>query len=194
MITVGNKVFEKMDVKRGLIRHFENFFKAMKPALIDDKKAFVWISGLNHPLYNLITHFSLHKEDVEEWFSQIVKKIPPNTPHTAWVHPENRAEDIKNILLKHGYTFLATCPVMTWQVETTPQFSYDIRKADDMNDFYRILTVTSHYDQALGKGVADLLCNTKAEHYLGYLDDHPVGIVTLFLDGENGRGFQFGHA
>lgn len=179
--------FLKMNVKKiRLVQHFENFFKAMQPALVDNENAFVWVSNLNHPLYNLITHFSCSKEHVEELFDLLVKKLPPNVPHSCWVHPENQAEGLETVLLERGYKFLAACPIMTWQVKPAPQPIFDIRKAVDMKAFYRILTITSQYDQALGESVERLLSNTNAEHYLGYLDDSPVGIVTLFRDGETG--------
>lgn len=158
----------------------------MKPALIDDERAFVWFTGLNHPAYNLITHLSCHKQSVEEQLDFLVKKFPANTRHSCWVHSENQAEGLKDVLLERGYKFLVTCPVMTWQVKAVPRPIFDVRRAVDMKAFYRILTITSKYDQVLGEGVARLLSNANAEHYLGYLGDHPVGIVTLFRDGETG--------
>ncbi len=170
----------------GHIQHFESFFKAMKPALVDDKSLFIWISNLNHPLYNLITHLSCPKENLEELFDFLVKKFPPHIPHSFWVHSENQTKGLEDVLLKRGYKFLAVCPILTWQVEHTPQPIFDIRKAVDRKAFYQILNITSKYDQVLGENVACLLNNTNAEHYLGYLDDRPVGIVTLFCNGETG--------
>lgn len=172
--------------KMGLVQNFENFFKAMKPALVDDKSAFVWVSNLNHPSYNLITHFSYPKEKVEESLDLLIKNFSPSIPHSCWVHSENRTEGLEDVLLERGYKLLAICPVMTWQIEAVPRPIFDIRKAVDMEAFYSILTITSKYEQALGKNVAHLLSNTDAEHFLGYIDNHPVGIVTLFRDGKTG--------
>lgn len=170
----------------GLIQNFEKFFKAMKPALVDDQNAFVWVSHLNHPSYNLITHFCYPKEHVGESLDLLIKKFPPAIPHSCWVHSENQTEGLEDLLLMRGYTFLATCPVMTWQVETVSRVTFDIREAVDMKAFFSILTITSQYKESLGKEVAQLLNNTDAKHFLGYIDNHPVGIVTLFLNGKTG--------
>lgn len=75
---------------------------------------------------------------------------------------------------------------MTWRVEASPLPNFDIRKATDMQSFNFILTLTSQYEEALGANIVRLLLNSHAEHYLGYIDDHPIGIVTLFRDGKTG--------
>ncbi len=125
----------------------------MKPALVNDLNAFIWISNLHHPSYNLITHFSYPKENVEEFLDLLIKNFPPAIPHSCWVHSENRTEGLEDLLLKRGYKLLATCPVMTWRVETVSRPIFDIRNAVDMEAFYSILTITSQYEESLGKEV-----------------------------------------
>ncbi len=168
----------------GLVQQFENVFKAMKPALIDNKSAFVWLTNLPHPAYNLVTHFSCPDEEMEDFFDFLVKKFPPYIPHLCWVHPENQAKSLERILLERGYKFLATFPIMTWQVEGVEQPLFDIRKARDMQAFYNILAITSKYDQIIVENVATFLANANAEHYMGYFEGKPVGIGTLFLNGK----------
>lgn len=170
----------------GLVRHFERFFKAMKPALVDDQTTFVWASYLNHPLYNLITHLSCQKENLEEFFDSLVQKFFPHTPHACWVHSENQAQGLESLLLERGYKFLVDCPILTWQVKRSPQPLFDIRRVVEREAFDRIFTITSKYEPVLGEKVARMIGSTRSEDYLGYLDGHPVGIVTLFLDGDTG--------
>lgn len=176
-----------MPTKTSLIQHFESFFKAMKPAVIDNEEAFVWASGLNHPMYNLITHFSCaNKRDAEESFDLLVKKLPSKIPHACWVHPENRSEELQDILLKRDYQLVATCPVMTWQVEPILQPSFDVCKASDKKAFSHIFTTVFQYEPALGEALITLLYSMPAEQYFGCLDGRPVGIVTLFCNGTTG--------
>ncbi len=168
-----------------LIRHFENFFKAMHPPLLDREEAFIWSSQLPHPAYNLVAH-SVCPAETDAWVDHTAQKFSPAVPHSWWIHSENRADGLKEALLQRGYQFLTTCPVLTWQVAEVGETRFDVRKASDMSAFADILTITSDYEPSLGKELTRLLDNNHFEHYVGYLEDQPVGIVTLFRDGKTG--------
>src|ERR1700691_5188044 len=84
--------------KFGLIQHFESFFEAMKPAEENNEEAFAWFSGLPHPMYNSITHLSSDKQNVSKEVDRLIDKAPTNTPISFWVHPENRADGLVEVL------------------------------------------------------------------------------------------------
>ncbi|MBA3958232.1 MAG: GNAT family N-acetyltransferase [Parachlamydiaceae bacterium] len=170
-------------MKTGYIQHFEHFFAGMSPALQNDKEAFVWVSGIPHPCYNIVSHLACDR--VEETVEHLIQKMPTEVPHSFWVHPENRAEGLETILQKRGYTFLANCPVLAWSVGAVQAHeSPDIKVqlADDKKTFYEILTIASHFGAMLGECVAELLENVDAEHYIVYFSGKPVGIGSLFFD------------
>ncbi len=162
------------------VRHFEHFFDAMKPAIQNDEEAFVWLSGLQHPMYNVVTHLSCSSEALGKKLDHLIQKLPAS--HSFWA----QIEELATALKERGYKLIVTCPVMVWDVVPVLVPKFDVRLAEDMTSFYDILSTTSEFDKITGEGMARLLNHANAEHYLAYLDGTPVGIGTLFVDGKVG--------
>lgn len=163
-----------------ILQDFENFYNAMQPAQENTKEAFIWFSGIPDPIFNAVMHLSCNHNLIQK-VDAIIENAPPGLPIAFWVHPENHAEGLAKTLTQKGFQPLIVCPLMAWSVTPIAMPSADIRKADaDMTIFHDILATTFHLDQATKEGFVQLLGKIKAENYLLYLEDKPVGIGTLF--------------
>jgi hypothetical protein len=166
---------------------FESLYNSFYPAQEKSKKAFVWYTGIPHPLLNAVMHLSC--TDVRGEVDRLIKLAPPNNPISFWVHPENHAEGFQEILKVRGFTPIITCPLMAWPVKQVSTPKFDIRPAD-MKVFNEILSIVYLFDNTVIDGFQKLMEKSTSENYIIYMDGNPVGTGTLLVNGSIGGIFN----
>jgi ribosomal protein S18 acetylase RimI-like enzyme len=171
-----------------IIHHLENCYDAMVPAYEKSNRAFVWISHFPHPFFNSVMRLSC-QEDVSTEVDGLIAQIPSGTPFSFWVHSQNRAEGLVEVLLERGFVSGAICPVMTWAVKQVEQPQFEVRPAN-MEIFHEISAVTSEFDETLKKAFEKLIGNIDCENYLVYSENKAVGAGVLFPNKKTGGIFN----
>ena len=189
----NNYVYTEEPMKKfEILQSLERCYQALKPAQENNVQAFAWFSGLPHPLFNAVMHLSCEK-DVEERIDALIAKAPPGSPLSFWVHAENHAPGVVEIIKTKGFVSAAKCPVMVWPVQPVPKPASEIRPAN-RKDFYQILSTVFHFDPVLKQQFEALLEQTKAENYMIYTDTLPItkaiGTATLLQQGKVGGIFN----
>ncbi len=171
------------------LQEFENFYDAMLPAEEKSEEAFVWLSGIPHPFFNAVMHVAA-STDVT---SKVDLLLSHNRPLSFWIHSENKATGLVDILTKRGFAPVLTYPLMTWQVQQTEQQT-ELPQAQiavaDWEIFHDILAVSFQLDTEVKKQYAQMLEHVEAEHYLLYLDGRAVCTGTLIVRGKMGGIFN----
>jgi len=160
----------------------------MVPAHEKSERAFVWISHFPHPFFNSVMRLSC-EGDVGIEVDRLIAQIPSGTPFSFWVHPQNRAEGLIEVLLERNFVSGVVCPVMTWPVKQVEQPQFVVRPAN-MEIFHEISAVTSEFDEALKKAFEKLIGSIDCENYLIYSEDKAVGTGILFSNGKIGGIFN----
>lgn len=170
------------------LQEFESCYDAMLPAKEKSDELFVWITGAAHPILNNVMHFC--SNDVERKVDRLLGQIGKDIPLSFWVHSENRAPGLEEILHTRGFQSILTCPLMVWTVEKTDFPKYEVRLADDMVVFNEILAIGSELSEELKNQFAALLAGIDCENYIVYDEGKPVGVGTLFPRGRFGGVFN----
>lgn len=170
------------------LQELENFYDMLHPAQEKNKERFVWFSGIPHPLFNAIMHFSCDEQEAKEVFDTLIREAPP-LPLSFWHHSLNRSAKMTDILKETGFQPAIVCPLMSWRTQSISLSSSDIRPAT-MNVFHDILGKAFHFDQAVKEGFASLMNKISAENYLIYRNDQPIGTGTLMSKGKVGGIFN----
>lgn len=166
---------------------FEKLYDTIKPAQKKSKEAFVWFSGVPHPFLNAVLHLSC--EDVTAKVDALITETSPSIPLSFWVHSENHAEGLVEVLKQRGFACMITCPLMTWSVKPLSTFKADVRPAD-RERFYDILSAVYQFDEGIKASFRKLMDNVKCENYLIYIDGKPIGSATLVVNGSIGGVFN----
>lgn len=171
------------------LKNFENCYDAIYPAVEKNEEAFVWFSDIPHPLFNAVMHLSC--KDVESKIDALIEKVPVGNPISFWVHPENRAEGMVEILKEKGFAHIITCPLMVWSVQPIAPSAWDIRSAkEEMGIFNQITNRVYQFDEITEKRYANILETLDSENYLLFVDDEPVATGLLFPTGNIGGIFN----
>ena len=171
-----------------IMDHLENCYDAMVPAFEKTDRSFVWISHFPHPFFNSVMRLTC-QEDVGVEVDRLIAQVPPGIPFSFWVHAQNRAEGLIEVLLERNFVFGIVCPVMTWAVKPVVQPQFEVRSAN-MEIFHEISAVTSEFDEILKKAFEKLIGNIDCENYLVYSGDKAVGTGILFPNGQIGGIFN----
>lgn len=175
-----------------ILQHFEKCYESLKPAQENSAQAYVWFSGLSHFLFNAVMHISC-EGNVAAKVDSLIEKAPANTPISFWVHSQNRAEGLAEILKERGFKPVIKYPVMAWKVKPVAKPQFEIVAARK-KDFHGIVASVFHLDELLKQQYAALIDNSKAENFLVYADTlpitKPVGTGTILQEGKIGGIFN----
>ncbi len=169
-------------------REFENFFVGMSPAQQNSDEAFVWYSGVPHPMFNAVMHLKT-KDNLETVIDKLISEVPEGNPFSIWSHELNGQNNLKEVLLAKGFEPIATTPFMTWDVRPTAlgNHSVELTTADT---FQSILGLTFHVNEIIQKGYARLLEQSNAENFVVFLEGKPVGTGSMMINGKTGGIFN----
>lgn len=171
------------------LKHLESCYNAILPAVEGNEEAFAWFSEIPHPLFNAVMHLS--SENVTAKIDSLIDKVPSGNPVSFWVHPENHAEGLVEILKSKGFTHIITCPLMAWPVQAMIPSEWDIRSAKkEMKAFNQITGHVYHFDEIIASKYANILDTFNSESYLLFVDDKPVATGLLFPNGNVGGIFN----
>ena len=169
------------------LSHYESFYNAMEPAIENGPEAFVCYMDVPHPLFNVVMHLCC--ENVREKVEAILERVPNEKPISFWIHPQNRAPGLVEILQEKGWGSLITCPLFSWQVEPRADVNADIRRAD-MDIFHEILANVYGLDDSVKRAYEKIMEKLDLENYLIYENGVPIGTATLFVKGSIGGIFN----
>lgn len=171
------------------LKQLENCYDAMIPAAENSEEAFAWFSDIPHPFFNVVMHLSC--KDVEAKIETLIAKVPFGNPVSFWVHPENHADGLVEILKGKGFAPIITWPLMTWPVQPIVTSECDIRSAKTETDiFYQIISTVFHLDEATKEKYANIFNSIDSENYLLFVNTKPVAVGSLFPNGEIGGIFN----
>lgn len=185
-ITYAEESMKKSDV----LQHFENLYNAIKPAQESSQEAFAWFSTISHPLFNAIIH--LRCADVGRKVDIILQQAPPDAPISFWVHPENRANGLIDILKERGFQPVITCPLMSWKINPISPPKFDIRPVTPANKetFYDIISTVYQLNEEVKIEFQKLIETCDCEDYILYIDGSPASTGTLMVNGPIGGIFN----
>jgi len=181
----AEEAMEQMEV----LKLFESFYDAMKPAEENSQRAFVWLTDIPHPLFNAVMHLSCAQ--VSTTVDALIEKTASRTPLSFWVHPYNRAQGLIETLKERDFAPVITCPLMVWSARPVTVAESDIRPANgDWEAFNQIIRTAFHFNELVKDRYAALLEKCPIENYLIYLGGKPVGTGSLFPYGQKGGIFN----
>ena len=185
-------VFTPMDGQMNeleLLKQLENCYDAMLPATENNQQTFAWFSDIPHPLLNAVMYLS--SENVPEKIDSLIAKVPPGNPISFWVHPQNRAIGLIDLLRERGFALMVTCPFMAWEVKPQKIPNVDIELVGkNMDAFNEITRSVFHFDDATIEKYSKLLERIESENYLIFLDGKPIGTGVLFMNEKVGGIFN----
>lgn len=164
--------------KLEVLYQFEEFYHAMQPAQEKSSEVFSWCSGIPHPLFNAVMHLSC--DQVRQKVDVLINKAPQNIPLAFWLHTQNRAPKLVEILKEKGFQRLVDCTLMTCSVKPLDLPKLDIRIADK-KIFNNIIADVYQFNQKVQEGFITLMENQQIENYLIYFDNKPIGTGSLFI-------------
>ena len=177
---------DSMD-KRAVFLEFQNFYEAIHPAQEKNANIYAWFSHIPHPFLNVVMHLSC--DDVAGAVDRLIQKNTLNSPMTFWVHPENHAQGLVDVLKNRNFSLLVTCPAMTWSVQPVSLCKADVRPADK-EILYEIVSIVYQHDEAVKKECPKLLDNLECENYVFYVNGKPTSTASLFVQGSVGEIFN----
>ncbi|HEY5260211.1 MAG TPA: hypothetical protein VIJ46_06140, partial [Rhabdochlamydiaceae bacterium] len=107
------------------LQDFETIYGSLMPALKNSQECFAMLSGVPHPLLNVVMHLKGPK--VEEKVDALIAQFPSGLPVSFWVHDCNHAPELAEVLTARGYARMITCPLMTWRVKPVALPDYEIK-------------------------------------------------------------------
>jgi ribosomal protein S18 acetylase RimI-like enzyme len=170
--------------KQNIIKLLENCYQMMTPAYIDHSLIFAWFTGIPHPLFNIVTHFS-YKKNIAEKMRKLMEEAPANMAFSFWNHSFNRVKELEPILIDLGFQSTGFFPAMRWPVKRVEVTPLEIHPAD-ISTFRRIIAISFGLPEGVVEGWIHLLQNGEHESYLAYLNGNPVGTGTLFIGNQVG--------
>ena len=158
-------------------------------------KGYAWLTGVQHPLYNLVLHLSCHDQEVAVVLDELIARLPPGTPIGVLVHEANQPQHLPETLTMRGFQSLGTLPLMTWDVHPLEEvLESDVRQVATLDRFLDILC--NYYQiprSVLEPFYSKVLFRPGCENYMIYKQDVPVGTATL-VRGSEGVGGIFNDA
>ncbi len=190
VLNVGNFIHaEETMTKFKELQDFETIYGTLMPALENSQECFAMLSGVPHPLLNVVMHLKGPK--AEEKVDALIAQFPSGLPVSFWVHDCNHAPELAGILTERGYARMITCPLMTWRVEPVAVPDYQI-KADRSELFIDMAVATLQLGEEIKEGYAKLLDCSNIENYLIYFEGKPIGNGTMLVNGKIGGLFNIG--
>jgi hypothetical protein len=174
-------------MKSQALHQYEVFYEMMKPAEENNQESFAWFSDVPHWLFNAVMHLSC--EDVAAKVDELISSAPPKNPLSFWLHPQNKAKGLAEILIQRGFAPIITCPLMSWTVTPIHKESGDIRAAQ-IDPFLRIVDHVYQFDKPVRTEFEKIMRQLECENYLVYQDDLPVGTGTLLVKDQVGGIFN----
>jgi hypothetical protein len=169
------------------LKQYENFYDLIHPAHEKSEEAFAWFSQVPHFLFNAVIHLSC--DDVESKVDALIHQAPSKMPLSFWVHSENRAEGLIDVLTQRGFSAIIACPLMSWTVVPAMSSTGDFR-LDDLNVFGDIVSKVYALDAVMKKEYLALMEKISCENYVLYVEGEPFSTATLFIDGRIGGIFN----
>jgi N-acetylglutamate synthase-like GNAT family acetyltransferase len=173
--------------KRSVFLEFQNFYEAIHPAQEKSSDVYAWFSSIPNPFLNVVLHLS--SGNVSEKVDALIQNNVQGNPMSFWIHPENHAEGLVDILKERNFTLLVTCPAMTWSVQSVPLSVADIRPADS-EVLYSIVSTVYQSDELVKKEYLQILDGLRCENYIFYVDGKPTSTASLFVHGSVGEVFN----
>lgn len=173
--------------KRAIFLEFQNFYEAIHPAQAKNANVYAWFSHIPHPFLNVVIHLSC--DDVPGTVDALLQKNRMHNPMTFWIHPENHADGLVDVLKNRNFSLLVTCPAMTWNVQSVPLYEADIRSANK-EILYEIVSTVYQHNEAVKKECPKLLDELDCENYIFYINDKPMSTASLFVHGSVGEIFN----
>lgn len=176
--------------RRDVFLNFTNFYEAIHPAEENSIDAYVWFSSIPHPFLNVVIYLSA--KDIEAKVDQILQMNVRNNPMTFWLHPENAAMGLEDVLRERNFELLVTCPAMTWEVQAVLTSEADVRVVEARGErarFYDIVS-TAYQCEQVKLECSKLLEKVPSEDYILYYDGNPVSTASLFARGTVGEIFN----
>lgn len=172
------------------LRQYESFYESIHPAEVKSDQAFIWLSDIPHPLFNAVMHLS-SEGDVEKSVDAIIAKTPAGSPLSFWVHEQNRADGLAEILRERSFDPVISCSLMVWPAQPLAAPQADIRFAD-RKAFDEITAIAFGFNAAMQEKYSALLDQVEGEFYLIYLDGKPIGTGLLLQQEDTGGIFNIG--
>lgn len=172
-----------------LLQQLESCYNAIYPATINSEHAFAWFTDIPHPLFNAIMHVT--GKALHEKLDTLIKETPAGHPLSVWVHPQNSASGLVDLLRERSFAIAMSCPLMGWTVTPLCDQKCDIRSAKtEMEAFIQIISTVFHLDEITREKYGNLLSRAQVENYLLFIENMPIGTGTLFLNGKTGGIFN----
>ena len=171
-----------------MLQEFEQCYEVVKPAVKNDEAAFIWHSGVPHFILNAVMHLYCEGDVVASLDSFLNAAVPIS----VWVHSQNRAEGLIEILKARGFQLMVVCPLMVWQVKATgePKFQVAVAAGEKMEIYHEILANCFQFGEEIKSKMMDLMKRAQVENYLVYDEENPVGTGTLCVSGKTGAIFN----
>jgi len=194
-----NKVFIACSLLIGqadavTLKQYEECFTAIHAPQENSEEAYVWFTGLNHPLFNVVMHLRTD-DNVSAAVDSLLAKAAPNSPLSFWVHAENRAEGLAELLKERSFTSIGTLPLMVWEVEPVDTPTHEVGPASKA-DFQPLVAAIYQEEVSLIEQFGALLKKASPKSYLVYADTiplpKPVGTGTVVQYGEIGAILNIG--
>ena len=127
-----------------ILKRFESCYEVAKSAEENSDQAFAWFTNIPDPFFNAIMHLTC--DNVGTKVDALINKVAVGIPISFWVHSQNRAEGLVDILKARGFGPIITCPLMAWSVQPVVSPECDIRPAD-MQIFHQIMSTVYQFGQ-----------------------------------------------
>lgn len=153
----------------------EQSYTMLYPAVQNDDEAFIWVTNIPHPLFNVVLR------------TQSLDKLPLEIPHTVVA----MKDDIKFVeaLKAKNYKYLLTTTFMSWDVKPLHRGKHSVDVAD-IGLFGTIMGKAFQVDETIIDQLILILQQSKAENYIVFHEEEPVGTGTLVSSGKIGGIFD----
>lgn len=170
-----------------MLNQLESFYEAIHPAQENSENVYAWFSFIPHPFLNVVIRLSC--SDVASKVDALIEQNEPNRSMSFWVHEENRAGGLVELLKERSFGSLDIWPAMAWSVRSEPACKADIRVAD-RDDFYAVLSQVYQVEKAVEREYHQMMQKIPCENYILYAEGKPVSIASLFIHGRAGEIFN----
>jgi len=169
------------------LQSFQSIYSVFQSPQKEFVNSFVWLTDVRHPLFNCVINLSCPPGAVEEKVEAILQKIS-SSPITFWLHPENKADGLRDVLKQKKFTPLITCPLMRLEIEkaASPEINFDIRHVS-IDTFLPIFSSNFQMNDLSLRSVLD---KPGIEHFLLYVEGQPVTTGTLVVQDDKGGIFN----
>ena len=119
----------------------------------------------------------------------LIEQVPNHNRISFWLHAQNKAENLEEILKERNFQRVITCSLMSCTPQHFTIKNHMILPANT-DVFHDILAKVFHFDEVVANSFMNLLQNVPCENYLIYLDHKPVGAGTIMPNKKVGGIFN----